>query len=69
MNERMKEAQPSKYQDVTLICVDCDENFLFTAEEQQFFYSKGLATPKRCKPCRKARKESIVRDGGYNERQ
>jgi len=69
MNERTNEPKSSKYQDVTLLCVDCEQDFIFTAEEQQFFYSKGLATPKRCKPCRKARKDSIVRDGGYNERQ
>jgi len=69
MNERTNEPKASKYQDVTLLCVDCEQDFIFTAEEQQFFYSKGLATPKRCKPCRKARKDSIVRDGGYNERQ
>lgn len=62
MDERTKPSIHSKYQDQTLFCVDCESNFTFTAEEQQFFYSKGLSTPKRCKPCRKARKESIVRE-------
>ena len=48
------------YQDIVLHCEDCDKEFVFTAGEQQFFYSKGLATPKRCKPCRKYRRSTIV---------
>ncbi len=41
----------------TLKCVDCGSDFAFTAEEQDFFASKGYTNePKRCKPCRDARK-------------
>lgn len=59
------EPTTSKYHDTVLNCADCGKDWVFTAGEQQFFYSKGLATPKRCSPCRKARKESIVREGGW----
>ena len=57
MTEGKKEIQ-----DIVLHCLDCDKDFLFTIGEQAFYGSKGLAIPKRCAPCRKARKESIARD-------
>lgn len=66
MNERTPELPLPEYDDTTLICEDCGKDFIFTIGEQQFFYSKGLATPKRCKPCRKYRKAIIAKDGGYN---
>jgi CxxC-x17-CxxC domain-containing protein len=38
-------------------CVDCGEDFPFTAGEQAFYASKGLTNaPTRCKKCREARK-------------
>jgi hypothetical protein len=53
-------------QDIVLHCEDCDKDFVFTVGEQQFFYSKGLSTPKRCQPCRKYRKSTIMRDDRCN---
>ena len=45
------------YVDKTLECADCGATFTFTAEEQEFFATKGYAhEPKRCTTCRKARK-------------
>jgi hypothetical protein len=63
--ERKTEPIQLKYHDIVLNCADCGEDWVFTAGDQQFFYSKGLATPKRCQPCRKVRKESIAREGGW----
>lgn len=37
-------------------CVDCGKEYLVTISEQNFYESKGLALPKRCAECRKARK-------------
>jgi len=59
-------------------CVDCGEDFLFTAGEQAFYASKGLTNaPIRCKKCREARKtqrsetgfapRSAARAGGPRE--
>jgi hypothetical protein len=45
----------------TLLCLECGRKFEFSVGEQQFFWSKGLAEPKRCKPCRQFRKDTIVR--------
>jgi CxxC-x17-CxxC domain-containing protein len=45
------------FQDKTLQCVDCGTSFTFSAEDQEFFQSKGyLNEPKRCPECRQARK-------------
>jgi CxxC-x17-CxxC domain-containing protein len=45
------------YTDETLTCVDCGRAFQFTANEQEFFASKGFTNkPSRCGDCRAARK-------------
>ena len=46
------------YQDKTLVCKDCGEEFTFTAGEQEFYAEKGFSNePIRCKACRNARKQ------------
>ena len=47
-------------EDRELICADCGLEFLFTAGEQRFYRSKGLAEPKRCKACRMLRRRNLV---------
>src|SRR2546429_8080664 len=48
--------------DQTLVCRDCNEEFVFTAGEQEFYASHRLTnTPSRCPSCRAARKGQ----GGY----
>ncbi len=45
------------FQDKQLTCADCGAPFTFTAEEQEFYASKGFTNePKRCQPCRQSRK-------------
>ncbi len=45
------------FEDKTIQCADCGTDFSFTAEEQEFFQSKGYTNePKRCPSCRQARK-------------
>lgn len=47
------------YEDKTIVCVDCNAEFKFTAEEQKQFAERGFTNgPKRCKTCRDARKAS-----------
>lgn len=47
------------YEDKTLVCQDCGEEFVFTAGEQEFYAEKGFTNePKRCRNCRNARKGS-----------
>ncbi len=57
----MNEKTPlPNFKDRLLWCLDCQKEFVFTVGEQQFFWSKGLAEPKRCKSCRQIRKATIV---------
>ena len=43
--------------DQTLVCRDCNQEFVFTVGEQEFFASRGLTnTPGRCPSCRSARR-------------
>lgn len=45
------------FEDKTLICQDCGEEFVFTAGEQEFYHEKGFENePKRCKECRSNRR-------------
>ena len=47
------------YEDKTLVCKGCGEEFVFTAGEQEFYASRGFENePQRCKPCRDASKAS-----------
>ncbi len=42
--------------DQQLQCRDCGTSFTFTDGEQEFYNSKNLSAPQRCKDCRNARK-------------
>lgn len=43
-------------EDQQLQCSDCGQSFTFTSEDQEFFRDRGYSAPKRCKPCRQAKK-------------
>ncbi|MEE9564774.1 MAG: CxxC-x17-CxxC domain-containing protein [Candidatus Hydrothermarchaeaceae archaeon] len=45
-------------EDKNLTCAECGEEFVFSADEQQFYMEKGFTEPKRCKPCRAKMKAS-----------
>lgn len=46
-----------EFQDKTIICKDCGNEFVFTANEQAFYKEKNLEhEPKRCKACRDKKK-------------
>ena len=47
------------YEDKTLTCKDCGEEFVFTAGEQAFYAEKGFQNePQRCKACRDKKKNA-----------
>lgn len=57
----------SEYTDKTLTCVECSAEFPFTAGEQGRFAELGFTNePKRCGPCRIARKARGGQGGGQN---
>ena len=55
------------FEDKSILCSDCGTNFTFTASEQEYFASKGFTNePKRCPPCRQARKAERYGNNGYS---
>src|SRR3954470_24661123 len=53
------------YEDKILTCRDCNQSFVFTTGEQEFFASRGFTNePTRCPTCRAERKRS-QNAGGY----
>ena len=47
------------FEDKTLVCKECGQEFVFTAGEQEFYQEKGFTNdPKKCKACRDARKNA-----------
>ncbi len=56
------------YEDRTLSCKDCNEDFTFTAGEQEFYATKGFENdPSRCQACRSAKRQQ--RNGARANRQ
>ena len=57
------------FDDKTLNCRECGNDFVFTAGEQEFYQQKGLMNqPGRCPACRTARRASSGGAGNRSER-
>jgi CxxC-x17-CxxC domain-containing protein len=53
-----KEDLDMAFEDKTLVCKDCGQEFLFSASEQEFYAEKGFQNePVRCRGCRTIRKQ------------
>lgn len=53
------------FEDKTLTCQDCGQDFTFSAEDQEYFEQKGYVNlPKRCPTCREARRAERSAGGG-----
>ncbi|MDP4117565.1 MAG: zinc-ribbon domain containing protein [Bacillota bacterium] len=56
------------YNDKTLVCKDCGQQFTFTASEQEFFAEKGFTNePQRCKACRDSKKSRSRENNGSRQ--
>ena len=56
------------YQDETLTCKDCGQQFVFNASEQAFYAEKGFQNkPARCPACR-AQRRAQNNNGAVRER-
>lgn len=58
-DECHEQSQQAKYKQT---CVDCGQVFTITNSEYEFYNSKGLNLPKRCKSCREANRNN----GGHH---
>ena len=53
------------YEDKTLQCRECNQEFIFSAGEQEFYQQKGLLNePGRCPTCRQNRRVSMNSSSG-----
>ncbi|MBU3979213.1 zinc-ribbon domain containing protein [Patescibacteria group bacterium] len=58
----------AEVKDITLTCKDCGQNFVWTADEQEFYKQKNFSAPLRCKNCRvKARAKFDSGNGGSRQ--
>ena len=56
------------YEDKTLVCKECGQEFVFTAGEQEFYAERGFQNePQRCKACRDKRKNANRAPKEYHE--
>ena len=53
----------SEFNSALMKCKECGKYFELTWTEKMFFEQKGLAIPKRCKPCRDKRKQARGENG------
>lgn len=59
-----KKKEPMSYTDKQITCVDCGTEFTFSSGEQERFAQLGFTNePKRCSPCRAAKKASQGSEG------
>jgi len=57
------------FQDKSIRCSDCGVTFTFSADEQEFYQSKGYTNePNHCASCRSLRKTQRYGDGDYSYR-
>jgi CxxC-x17-CxxC domain-containing protein len=53
------------FEDKTISCVDCSQDFIHSGEDQAFYAERGFSNePKRCRECRTKRKFQGGRSGG-----
>ena len=45
--------------DLEITCSECSTPFMFTEREQEYYQERNLTHPKRCKPCRDARRANF----------
>ncbi len=50
--------------DKDLTCADCNQQFVFTASEQDFYAERNFSEPRRCAACRQIRKAQRGDSGG-----
>ena len=54
-------------EDMTMVCVQCEEEFEFSVLEQEKYEERGYDIPKRCPSCRKHKSRNL--DSAEDRRQ
>lgn len=54
-------ATETEFEDKSILCIDCNDHFIWSVGEQVFFRDKQLQNPpKRCKECKQAKNERLA---------
>ncbi|MEW5819952.1 MAG: CxxC-x17-CxxC domain-containing protein [Cyanobacteriota bacterium] len=53
------------FSDQYLSCNDCGCEFLFSVEDQEYYYEKRYSQPKRCPECRSQRRQDSRGQGNF----
>ena len=54
-------ARQIEFEDTEILCIDCEEIFVWSGGEQLFYHDKGLKNPpKRCKTCKQAKNQRLA---------
>lgn len=46
------------FEEKSLECIECEESFVFTVGEQEFYQQREFTEPKRCKKCRENKRKA-----------
>ncbi len=57
-----KSQKESIMENMVITCVQCQEDFEFTVDEQKKFAQRGFDTPLRCPQCRKHKSRDVEPD-------
>ena len=52
----IEEKKPEDPKDITIKCKKCENQFVWTVRDQEFYKEKGFFKPSYCKECRKKTK-------------
>lgn len=47
-------------EDKKIVCKECGDTFVLTADDQKWYKEKNFAEPKRCKSCRALRRAKVI---------
>ena len=53
---KVEEKKPEEPKDITIKCKKCENDFIWTVRDQEFYKEKGFFKPSYCKDCRKKTK-------------
>jgi hypothetical protein len=55
-------------QDKMITCVQCDEVFVFSADQRRRYQERGFDEPSRCPECRKKKSKGGKPDGPWKDK-
>lgn len=58
-SETQNQTEINQIEDMIMVCVQCDEEFDFSIQEQEKYEERGYDIPKRCPSCRKHKSRSL----------